>query len=493
MNANTPVLALKGVSKHFGPVEALSEVDFEVSSGEVVALVGDNGAGKSTLVKTIAGIHTADDGEILFEGNPVKITGPTDAVDLGIATVYQDLALCDNLDVVENLFLGQETIATGPARFTRSLDEATMEQRTGELLENLAVTIVNLRSEVGTLSGGQRQQVAIARSLLGEPKMVMLDEPTAALGRAPDRPGARVDQASARARPGRDRDQPQPGRRVRGRRPGLRAPARPQGGGHPRRRVESGGGRGGDHRRRVRRQRAEEGGRRMSAQTRRRRGRRPTCRRRGQRPGILDLGRRFVAGDLAELRVVLVLAVIWLIFYFQEDRFLSSVNLTNLVLQITAIGLVSVGIVLVLLLGEIDLSVGAVSGLCASIMAVLAVKNGWSPYLAIAAAVLAGTAVGLFQGFMSTRFGIPSFVVTLAGFLAWTGAQLRVLGETGTVNLTDPKITGLTSTFYSDTVGWIFALLVIVAYAAFALLGRRRRVRAGAVGAAAGSARWSGS
>ena len=182
MNANTPVLALKGVSKHFGPVEALSEVDFEVSSGEVVALVGDNGAGKSTLVKTIAGIHTADDGEILFEGNPVKITGPTDAVDLGIATVYQDLALCDNLDVVENLFLGQETIATGPARFTRSLDEATMEQRTGELLENLAVTIVNLRSEVGTLSGGQRQQVAIARSLLGEPKMVMLDEPTAALG-----------------------------------------------------------------------------------------------------------------------------------------------------------------------------------------------------------------------------------------------------------------------------------------------------------------------
>ncbi len=198
-----------------------------------------------------------------------------------------------------------------------------------------------------------------------------------------------------------------------------------------------------------------------------------------KRPGILDLGRRFVAGDLAELRVILVLAVIWLIFYFQEDRFLSSVNLTNLVLQITAIGLVSVGIVLVLLLGEIDLSVGAVSGLCASIMAVLAVKNGWSPYLAIAAAVLAGTAVGLFQGFMSTRFGIPSFVVTLAGFLAWTGAQLRVLGETGTVNLTDPKITGLTSTFYSDTIGWIFALVVIVAYAAFALLGRRRRVAQG--------------
>jgi D-xylose transport system ATP-binding protein len=182
MNADQPVLTLKGVSKSFGPVQALSGVDFEVHPGEVVALVGDNGAGKSTLVKTIAGIHTADDGEITFEGNPVKITHPTDAVDLGIATVYQDLALCDNLDVVENLFLGREEIAEGPARVTRQLDETAMERQTGELLQNLAVTIVDLRSEVGTLSGGQRQQVAIARSLLGEPKMVMLDEPTAALG-----------------------------------------------------------------------------------------------------------------------------------------------------------------------------------------------------------------------------------------------------------------------------------------------------------------------
>ena len=114
---------------------------------------------------------------------------------------------------------------------------------------------------------------------------------------------------------------------------------------------------------------------------------------------------------------------------------------------------------LVLLLGEIDLSVGAVSGLCAAIMAVLVEQNGWSPYLGIAAGVLAGTAIGLFQGSVFTRFGIPSFVVTLAGLLAWPGAQLKVLGETGTVNLTDPKIVGLTSTFYSDTVGWIFAFL----------------------------------
>jgi D-xylose transport system permease protein len=193
----------------------------------------------------------------------------------------------------------------------------------------------------------------------------------------------------------------------------------------------------------------------------------------------LELLRRFVAGDLAELRVVLALAVIWIVFYVQEPRFMSSVNLSNLVLQMTAVGLVSIGVVLVLLLGEIDLSVGAVSGLCAAIMAVLNVKHDWSPYLAIAAAVAAGMAIGLFQGSVFTRFAVPSFVVTLAGLLAWPGAQLEVLGKTGTVNLNDPKILGLTNTFYSDTVGWILALIAIVAYAALALRARQSRVSQG--------------
>jgi D-xylose transport system permease protein len=192
-----------------------------------------------------------------------------------------------------------------------------------------------------------------------------------------------------------------------------------------------------------------------------------------------ELLRRFIAGDLAELRVVLALAVIWLVFYAQEPRFMSSVNLSNLVLQMTAVGLVSIGIVLVLLLGEIDLSVGAVSGLCAAIMAVLSVKHGWSPYLAIAAGVLAGTAIGLFQGSVFTKFAVPSFVVTLAGLLAWPGFQLEVLGATGTVNLNDPKIIGLTSTFYSDTVGWIIAVVAIGLYAFTALRGRQKRVSQG--------------
>jgi D-xylose transport system ATP-binding protein len=177
-----PVLSARGLSKRFGPVQALDGVDLDVRPGEVLALVGDNGAGKSTLVKSISGIHPVDEGELRFEGRSVRISGPASATELGIATVYQDLALCDNLDVVANLFLGQEKVLAGPGSTVRALDEIEMEQRCHQLLEQLSVTIPSVRSEVGTLSGGQRQQVAVARSLLGEPKVVMLDEPTAALG-----------------------------------------------------------------------------------------------------------------------------------------------------------------------------------------------------------------------------------------------------------------------------------------------------------------------
>jgi D-xylose transport system permease protein len=189
--------------------------------------------------------------------------------------------------------------------------------------------------------------------------------------------------------------------------------------------------------------------------------------------------RRLVQGDLGSLRVVIGLALIWAIFQFENDRFLSAQNLTNLMLQITATGLISIGVVYVLLLGEIDLSVGAVRGLAAAVMAVLNVKHGWSPYLAIAAAVVVGMAIGVLQGSLFSRFVVPSFVVTLAGLLAWQGALLQVLGSTGSINLTDPVITGLANTFYSETVGWVFAAIVIGLYGGVLLLGHRRRVAAG--------------
>ena len=181
---STPLLlTLKGVSKSFGANQALTSVDFEVGAGEVVALVGDNGAGKSTLVKAISGVQLADEGEFYFHGNIMKISNPQDAARLGIATVYQDLALCDNLDVVANLFLGREIFVKGAGRWAYLLDETAMEQTALKLLKSLAVTTIqDVRVPVGSLSGGQRQAVAIARSLLGEPCVVLLDEPTAALG-----------------------------------------------------------------------------------------------------------------------------------------------------------------------------------------------------------------------------------------------------------------------------------------------------------------------
>jgi D-xylose transport system ATP-binding protein len=181
--SGAPLLSLRGIHKSFGAVEALSAVDLDVGAAEVVALVGDNGAGKSTLIKTISGAGPADQGTITFEGREVTIKSPADSAGLGISVVYQDLALCDNLDIVENLFLGREERISVPLGPFTPMDEVSMEKETLKLLASLSVTTIkSVRQEVGTLSGGQRQSIAIARSLIGEPKVVILDEPTAALG-----------------------------------------------------------------------------------------------------------------------------------------------------------------------------------------------------------------------------------------------------------------------------------------------------------------------
>src|SRR6476661_5251819 len=174
--ATDTVLSMTGVSKRFGAVQALKDIELDVRAGEVVALVGDNGAGKSTLVKTIAGVYSPDEGHMSFDGKQVHIGSPAEAQHLGIATVFQDLALCDNLDVVGNLFLGREL------KHRRQLDEVEMERQSWQLLRQLSAKIPSVRIPVASLSGGQRQTVAIARSLVGAPKVVMLDEPTAALG-----------------------------------------------------------------------------------------------------------------------------------------------------------------------------------------------------------------------------------------------------------------------------------------------------------------------
>ena len=174
---NSPLLELRGISKAFGSVQALSDVDFEVRRGEVMALVGDNGAGKSTLIKCVAGIHPTDEGEMRFDGEPITIHGPRDAAKLGIEIVYQDLALCDNLDVVQNMYLGREA-----SRF-KVLTEPPMEAKTRETLASLRVTTIkSIRQAVATLSGGQRQSVAVARAVMWNSRLVILDEPTAALG-----------------------------------------------------------------------------------------------------------------------------------------------------------------------------------------------------------------------------------------------------------------------------------------------------------------------
>jgi len=172
-----PLLRLQGISKRFGAVQALTDVDFEVSPGEVVALVGDNGAGKSTLIKVVSGIFHSDSGSFWFDGAEHHLTSPAAATALGISTVYQDLALCDNLDVVANLYLGRE-----PTTVTRLIDEPNLERDATMLLRRLAVSIPDVRTPVASLSGGQRQSVAVARATIGEPKLVILDEPTAALG-----------------------------------------------------------------------------------------------------------------------------------------------------------------------------------------------------------------------------------------------------------------------------------------------------------------------
>jgi ABC-type sugar transport system ATPase subunit len=177
MTDTQTLLSLRGVSKRFGPVQALSDVNLDLYAGTVTALIGDNGAGKSSLIKTVSGLWPQDAGDIVWEGRTVHLNGPRDAEALGITTIYQDLALCDNLDIVQNMFLGHEPTRRGV------LDEATMEKAATQTLKELSVkTVKSIRQPVASLSGGQRQSVAVAKAVMSDAKLVIMDEPTAALG-----------------------------------------------------------------------------------------------------------------------------------------------------------------------------------------------------------------------------------------------------------------------------------------------------------------------
>jgi ABC-type sugar transport system ATPase subunit len=181
-STNGALLSLRRITKRFGPVQALSEVSFDIPAGQVTALIGDNGAGKSSLIKTIAGLWSPDGGEMLWQGKPVHHSGPREAEAIGIKTIYQDLALCDNLDIVQNMFLGHEAMRH------RQLDEDSMETAARQTLKELSVTSVrSIRQPVASLSGGQRQSVAVAKALINKAQLVIMDEPTAALGVAQTR------------------------------------------------------------------------------------------------------------------------------------------------------------------------------------------------------------------------------------------------------------------------------------------------------------------
>src|SRR5437763_623917 len=340
--AATATLELREVFKSFGSVQALRGVDFEVRDGEVMALVGDNGAGKSTLIKCVAGIYSTDGGEIFFDGEPVTIHGPKDAAKLGIEVIYQDLALCDNLDVVQNMYLGREE--RDPIFRLR---EAPMEQRTTETLKSLAVTTIrSVRQPVATLSGGQRHSAAAE------------DAGFAALLRA---------------------------------------------------RWEA-----------------------------------------------------FKGGDVGSLPVIIGIIAITAYFTSTTSIFFSAVNFSNLIGQMAGVTVIAVGVVFVLLIGEIDLSIGYVSGIAGVVVAELQLPGSghqWPGLVASACAIAAGAAIRAVQGSFVAGIGGPSLLVTLAGLLIWQGVILKDLGTQGVIGIQDRQINDVANYVLTKNTGWVIAIV----------------------------------
>jgi len=487
------LVRLRGIEKHFGAVVALAGVDLDIPAGKVTALVGDNGAGKSVLIKCIAGTYEPDAGTILWEGREVRIRNPRDAAQLGIEVVYQDLALCDNLDVVENMFLGRERVIGGVV-----LNEDDMETAATKALADLRVTTLqSAREPVASLSGGQRQSIAVAKAVMWNSKLVILDEPTAALGVAQTRQvlslvrrlaeqGLAVVVIShnlndvfavadrfAVLRLGRmvasgetDKFDPQ-------------MVVELMTLGHSDRKPDS-----------TSRSRAEAIFRSGEIRKPEGQGEDAAERARGAgagRPGTVgDYLRaqwaRIAAGQSGVLPVIIGAIAIAAIFQSQNSRFLSPGNLVNLLVQGSVFMLIGMGETTVLLLGETDLALGFIAGISGTIVTILVQYGfGWPWWAAILAGLGVAVVLGAFQGTLVARLRLPSFVVTLAGLLGFQGIMIQLLGTGGTIPIRDDVINNLANGTLTPMGGWVLAVIVVAGYALYSLWRDHQRRTAGLV------------
>ena len=488
--ADAPLLECRGVSKAFGAVRALHRVDFEVRYGEVMALVGDNGAGKSTLIKGVAGIYPFDEGQVRFDDQSVHIHSPREAARLGIEVVYQDLALADNLDVVGNMFLGRER--------TRGfvLDESSMERTSRETLDSLSVTTLrSVRQTVAGLSGGQRQAIAVAKSVMWNSRLVILDEPTAALGvrrrakcstSCADSPSAGWESCSSRTTCTTS-SRPPIGSPCCGSARSPRCSKSPR---RPRRRSctrspqEHCGGCPAWATRSARRGRGMTGPSDVDVATEEPETFAETLSAPMEHETFLGyVGRWWQgvhAGELGSLPIIVGLVVIALVFGLLDDTFFTERNFTNLLLQMAAPAIIAIGVVFVLLIGEIDLSVAYVSAVGGVLTALLLRPGdpGWPWWIVLPVALGATTLIGFLQAGVVTKAGVPSFVVTLAGLLVWNGVVLYLTvdySSAGTIRIQDSTVIGIANNFLSDAWGWIIAGVVVAFYAVSQLHAARAR------------------
>ncbi|WP_078570870.1 ATP-binding cassette domain-containing protein [Thioclava sp. F36-7] len=488
------ILRIWGLEKSFGAVQALSGVDFDVRPGEVTALVGDNGAGKSVLTKTIAGIHEADGGVIEWEGNEVRVRSPRDSAELGIEVVYQDLALCDNLDVVQNMFLGREILTNG------MLDEDAMERAAAETLQGLRVTTLrSIRAPVSALSGGQRQSIAVAKAVMWNSKLVILDEPTAALGVAQTGQVLQLvrrlaDQGLAVVMISHNlNDVFAVSDRLAILRLGEMVSQGPIEEYDTQRVVELMTTGKSDH---V----VEAGAMRAAASIAAENAKDVAA----QREASGDSGPSAVVGATTEdqsfssylsrtwakikagesgvLPVLLGFVLISLIFQLQNPKFLSPGNVVNLLVQGSVFMMIGMGQVFVLLLGEIDLSLGFVAGIGATVATLLvAPGTDWPWWAAVVAGLAVPAVLGIFQGSLITRLKLPSFVVTLAGLLGFNGLMIQLLGAGGTIPVASDTINNFANGTLSPLMGWLMTGAVVLVFAIMTFRKDAKRRQSGLV------------